>query len=93
MGYNVVVKSVAFLGHSRKENRRMSKAGIFFTFLVIMMTLGTIATDYFLWAFFNQDIHWAGDCLIALVGGSITIPLGVVAWILVLFGVSAPFFG
>ena len=61
-------------------------------YLIIAFTLGTWLTDVAMWAFLGVDVFWAFDLLIAFFAASITIPLGIIAFILELVGVPMPMF-
>lgn len=55
-------------------------------FIVLYIWLGAISVEYIL-SWVNKDIPMFGDIIVGLIGGSVTIPVAIIGWILKLFGV------
>jgi len=55
--------------------------------LIINLSLGTWSVVYLVNTFLHQNIAIGWALLIGLVGGQVTIPVGIIAWLLKMAGV------
>jgi len=59
---------------------------------VIYVMLGSYCFAYCLETAFAKNIPWYADVVAGIVGGTLFIPLAIVAWICQLCDIAAPFF-
>lgn len=61
-------------------------------YLTMVLLLGTMCTDYFIYAVSGKDIPFVGDLVLAFFFSGFTIPAALFCWIVEMFGAVTPFF-
>jgi len=75
-----------------QTNPNNSSCSCVFLFLIINLTLGAYLFAYSLESLIGKHIPWYGNVIGGLILGELSIPVGVICWILRLSGIAVPFF-
>ncbi len=59
--------------------------GCFFAALAFNLTLGTMSVNYISNVWFQKDIPWYGDMIVALFAAEFTVPAAIATWVFQLF--------